>query len=212
MSQRVANCPNCGAPVRFLWSAAVQTTCEYCQSILVRHDVNLAKVGIVADLPGDASPIQIGTEGTHRNKAFVVVGRIVYEYEQGTWNEWHLVFSDGTSGWLSDAMLDYAVTYLAKPAAPLAASHHITRESVFQWDATYFVSTKTMARYRGVQGELPFEYWDKSEVLFVDLRTTDGRFGTIDYSETPPLLFLGEYVEYDDLKLKNVRLFEGWAV
>ena len=35
--------------------------------------------------------------------------------------------------------------------------------------------------------------------------------GTIDYSEMPPLLFLGEWVDYDELQLKNVRKFEGWA-
>src|SRR5258708_29388367 len=91
MSERVANCPNCGAPVKFLWSSAVQTTCEFCHSILVRTDVDLKKVGEVADLPPDASPLQIGTEGAYQNKTFVVVGRIIYEYEQGGWNEWHIV-------------------------------------------------------------------------------------------------------------------------
>jgi hypothetical protein len=47
-------------------------------------------------------------------------------------------------------------------------------------------------------------------VSFVDLRTGDARFATIDYSDDPPLLFLGEALEFDDLKLKNVREFEGW--
>src|SRR5437667_6079168 len=61
MSQQQANCPNCGAAVRFLWSGAVQTTCGYCHSILVRRDLDLEKVGIVADLPRDVSPIQIAT-------------------------------------------------------------------------------------------------------------------------------------------------------
>ena len=64
MSSPVANCPNCGAPVVFRWSSAVQTTCEFCHSILVRTDVDLQKVGEVGDLPPDASPIQIGSEGT----------------------------------------------------------------------------------------------------------------------------------------------------
>jgi hypothetical protein len=103
MSSPAANCPNCGAPVKFLWSSAVQTTCEFCHSILVRTDVDLKKVGEVADLPPDASPIQIGTEGAYQNKSFVVVGRIIYEYEQGGWNEWHIVYNDGSSGWLADA-------------------------------------------------------------------------------------------------------------
>ena len=57
----------------------MQTTCPFCHSILVRHDVDLEKVGEVADLPPDASPIQIRTEGKFNGKTFVVVGRIVYE-------------------------------------------------------------------------------------------------------------------------------------
>jgi hypothetical protein len=211
MSERVANCPNCGAPIRFLWSSAVQTTCEFCRSILVRHDVDLQKVGEVADLPLDGSPIQIGTEGMHHNKSFVVIGRIIYEYEQGSWNEWHLIFNDSTSGWLSDAQLEYAISYLTKPVVALAPVAALTMASRFEWSgATYQVSSITKAHYRGVQGELPFEYWDKSDVSFVDLRTGDARFATIDYSDDPPLLFLGEALEFDDLKLKNVREFEGW--
>ena len=57
---------------------------------------------------------------------------------------------------------------------------------------------------------MPFEYWDKTETPFADLGTMDARFATIDYSEETPLLFMGEFLEYEDLHLKNVRLFEKW--
>ena len=96
MSSPAANCPNCGAPVQFRWSSAVQTACPFCHSILVRTDVDLKKVGEVADLPPDPSPIQLVTEGTYQGKSFRSTGRIIYEYEQGGWNEWHIVFSDGS--------------------------------------------------------------------------------------------------------------------
>ena len=209
---RTANCPNCGAQIRFLWSSAVQTTCEYCRSILVRHDVDLDRVGEVADLPPDSSPIQITTEGTFDGKPFVVVGRIVYEYQKGTWNEWHLVFNDGTSGWLSDAQLEYAVSFLTAVAHPLPDIGQVQREAKFQFQNTaYEVTTITRANYKGVQGELPFEFWDKSVVPFVDLRSTDARFGTIDYSEDKPLLFLGRAVEFEELNLRNLRTFEDWT-
>ena len=33
---------------------------------------------------------------------------------------------------------------------------------------------------------------------------------TLDYSDEQPALYLGEFVEFDDLKLKNLRQFEGW--
>ncbi len=210
MSSPVANCPNCGAPVKFLWSSAVQTTCEFCHSILVRTDVDLKKVGEVADLPPDASPIQIGSEGAYQNKSFVVVGRIIYEYEQGGWNEWHIVYNDGSSGWLADAQLEYDLSWLSTP--PQALPPNADKGQKFEWQAkNYEVTSVTKAHYKGVQGELPFQYWDKTDLLFADLRTTSGDFATIDYSENPPLLFLGRAVEFDDLHLKNLREFEGWT-
>lgn len=211
MNGRTAFCPNCGAPVRFLWSSAVQTTCEFCKSILVRRDLDLEKVGVTADLPSDASPIQLLTEGVYRGKSFQVVGRIMYRYDQGAWNEWHCVFQDGSSGWLSDAQAEYAVSFLTQPPTPLPSPTEVTRGmKLILYGALFEVTTLTEAFYEGVQGELPFEYWDKSRCLFADLRTRDARFGTIDYTETPPLLFLGEWVEFEALRLKNLRQFEGW--
>ena len=212
MSAPVANCPNCGAPVQFRWSSAVQTTCEFCHSILVRTDVDLKKVGEVADLPADASPIQIGTEGVYQNKGFVVIGRILYEYEQGGWNEWHVVYNDGTNGWLADAQLEYDLSWQTQPPGPLPEHNQLPRGQQFQWNGkVYEVTSLTKAHYKGVQGELPFEYWDKADLLFADLRSIDGDFATIDYSENPPLLFLGRAAEFDDLHFKNLRLFEGWS-
>ena len=168
-------------------------------------------MGEVADLPPDSSPLQIASEGVYKNKPFVVVGRIIYEYRQGGWNEWHVIFSDGVSGWVSEAQLEYAISFLTPPPGPLPKSEMVFRQNKFQWNGTeYEVMSITQARYKGVEGELPFEFWDKEEVTFVDLRTADGRFGTIDYSGDEPLLFLGEAVEFEDLHLKNLREFEGW--
>ena len=85
-------------------------------------------------------------------------------------------------------------------------------EQHFSWDdQEYAVTTITNAHYRGVQGELPFHYWDKEDVVFVDLRTETGKFATLDYSDEKPALYLGEMVEFEDLALKNLRNFEGWS-
>lgn len=211
MTQPTANCPNCGAKITFRWSSSVQTVCEYCKSILVRTDVDLQKVGQVADLPPDSSPIQIGTEGAYSHKAFIAIGRIIYEYEQGSWNEWHLMMHDGTSGWLSDAQDEYAVSFAA-PGRKMPGPSQCRVGQHFSWDSQeYAVTTITNAHYRGVQGELPFQYWDKEDVVFVDLRSESGKFATLDYSDETPALYLGEMVEFEDLALKNLRSFEGWS-
>lgn len=216
-----AGCPACGAPVTFRFANSVQTVCEYCRSVIVRHDVDLERVGLervglervgeVAAIPDDPSPVQIGTEGVFRDKAFEVAGRITYQYDLGGWNEWHIVFSDGASGWLSDSQLEYAITFAAPNAGTLPVRGSTQPGEKFNWQGTrYEVTTTTLARYGGVEGELPFQYWDKNAVWFLDLRSSDARFATIDYSEEPPLLFLGEAVEFESLRLKNLREFEGW--
>ncbi len=202
-----ANCPQCGAPIQFSFKQAVQAVCGFCKSIVVRQGVDLVLVGKVADALIDASPIQIATEGQHAGQSFVAVGRIVYEYDGGRWNEWYLAFNDGTYGWLSDAQLEYAISFPLAVAAPAEVSRGT---QVQLGNESFMVTSITRARYVGVEGEMPFTTWDKTESTFADLRSANRRFATIDYSEQPPLVFAGLAVDYDDLKLKNVKLFEGW--
>jgi hypothetical protein len=75
----------------------------------------------------------------------------------------------------------------------------------------YEVATVTTASYKGTEGELPFAYFGKTKMLFADLRTNGRAFGTIDYGDNPPLLYLGEWVEFEELQFKNLRRFEGWG-
>lgn len=215
MTARTASCPNCGATIEFRWSGAVQTVCPYCKAVLVRRDLDLEKVGMVSDLPPTASPIQLGTEGKFEGDAFVVVGRIVYQYERGGWNEWHLLTMRGTSAWLSDAQGDLAISTPARHPGALPAAADLTVGQGFVIDDVRFrVASLTRARYAGIEGELPFESWDRSEALFADL-DTDGsggqlRFATIDYSDDIPVAYVGTYVELEQLAARNLRRFEGW--
>src|SRR5579871_1386093 len=204
MTQPAALCPNCGAPVRFLWSSSVQTTCEQCRSILVRTDVDLLRVGVVSDLPPDSSPIQIGTEGTFKARRFTVAGRIIYSYAEGSWNEWHVVLGDGSSAWLADAQSQYVFTFPVSTAQPLPGAGTLRVGDQQTWNhITLAVTTITTARYRGVQGELPFQYWGKHPALFVDLMSAGGDFATLDYSDAEPVLYMGEVVDFDSLQPRN---------
>jgi hypothetical protein len=69
-----------------------------------------------------------------------------------------------------------------------------------------------MATYKGVEGELPFPFYGKSNMLFADLRTHANDFATLDYSDrSEPMLFIGKTAPYEALQLQNVRQFEGWS-
>ena len=215
MSIRSAACPNCGATIEFRWSSAVQTVCPYCKAVLVRRDVDLEKVGMVSDLPPTSSPIQLGTEGRWQDDGFVVVGRIVYRYDRGGWNEWYLRTMRGGGAWLSDAQGDIAISTPATHVVALPAASELKVGQSYAIDDTRFrVASLTRARYAGVEGELPFTTWDRDESLFADL-DSDGsgdslRFATIDYSDAAPVAYVGTYVELDQLAPRNLRRIEGW--
>ncbi|MBI3790833.1 MAG: DUF4178 domain-containing protein [Gemmatimonadetes bacterium] len=206
-----ASCPNCGAQIDFRWAQAVQTTCAYCQSVLVRRDLDLEKVGTSAVPPLTPSPIQLGTEGRFGNTAFTVVGRLVYRWSGGGWSEWHCRCTDDTSAWLSDAQAEYVFTRQAAPERPLPRVTDMrVGERIKHHGQTFSVTSITEASYVGTEGELPFAYEAVAQVLFIDLRGDAGDFATIDGSEDPPLLFVGQPVELRQLELRNLREFEGW--
>ncbi|MEQ1692657.1 MAG: DUF4178 domain-containing protein [Gemmatimonas sp.] len=208
---RTAACPNCGAAIRFLWSQAVQTTCTYCKAVLVRRDLDLDLVGRQANFPETGSPIQIGTEGKWRGSTFQVVGRIAYSWSRGRWNEWYCRVSDGTSAWLSDAQLEYAMTVAVKPSGPLPDADAVRVGDTFIWDDhAYDVSTITQASYLGTEGELPFTSFTREQCLFVDLQNDSGQLATVDFSDHPAVLYLGEYADFDTFAFTHLREFEGW--
>ena len=135
MSAPAANCPNCGAPVTVP---------------LVERGADHLRV-----LPFDPGPHRCRLEESRRgrrpaarcladpdrnrrrlqNKSFVVIGRIIYEYEQGGWNEWHIVYNDGSSGWLSDAQLEYDLSWSSRRLrTPLPAPIKSEQGQTFQWN------------------------------------------------------------------------------
>lgn len=200
-----ASCPSCGAPVVFKSAASVFAVCEYCQSTLVRHDQALEDIGKMAALVEDRSPLQLGAEGSYQGVHFALIGRIQLKYEQGLWNEWHLLFDDMRTGWLSEAAGEYVLTFLLhqQEALPRLDDLKIGRRLVVA-SRTWTVSNVEQAECVAGQGELPFKVGAGYPVPAVDLRNGTA-FATLDYSETPPLLFVGEAVDFKALQMSRLR-------
>jgi ribosomal protein L37AE/L43A len=201
----IANCPSCGAPVRFRGAASIVAICEFCRSTLVKQGANLEDIGKMAELVEDASPLQLGSEGRYKGVHFALIGRIQYRYESGAWNEWYCLFDDQRTGWLSDAMGNYLVTFLRRPRElpPLEALE--PGRDVKLDGKAYQVANVERAQVIAGQGELPFKVGAGWEGVFVDLRGDGGAFATIDYSETPPLLFAGVQLPFESFKFQNLR-------
>ena len=205
-----ASCPSCGAPVVFKSASSILAVCDYCQSTLVRHDQALEDIGKMASLVEDRSPLQLGAEGSYKGVHFALIGRIQVKYGQGTWNEWHLLFDDMRTGWLSEAGGEYVLTFAryVEDRLPEVSELKVGQRFVLA-SQTWTVSNIENAECIAGQGELPFKVGAGYPVVAVDLRNS-ANFATLDYSETPPLFFIGEAVDFKSLKMSNLR--EGMAI
>ncbi len=210
---KTANCPSCGATITFRSAASILTVCDHCQSTLIRHDLNLENIGKMAELLPDPSPIQLGTEGTYRKSRFSVVGRIQLRYGQGIWNEWYLLFDNQRGGWLGETLGNHTVTFLIQPPEPLPAFSELRAgQSVTLKGRVFQVTNIETARCIAGEGELPIRVGPGYDAPVVDLQAPGKVFATLDYSEMPPLVFVGEQVRFDDLKLTRLRAIMpvGW--
>jgi len=208
---RQAACPSCGASVVFRGATSIVAVCGFCRSTLLRVGTKLEDIGKQAELLADPSPLQLGTEGHYRGIRFAIVGRIQYRYAAGVWNEWHCLLDDGRSAWLSDAAGNYLFTSLRPPEAlPTLAELEVGRDVRLDGE-TYQVTNVERAHVVAGAGELPFKVGSGYEAVFVDLRGAEGRFATVDFSETPPLLYTGEQLPFESFRFLNLRDEHGAA-
>lgn len=205
------HCPACAVELVFISKSSLYSVCKACGNLVLRKDLEVELVGALGQLQDDGSPIQLGTRGRFRGDGFEVVGRIQLRFPYGFWNEWHLLFGPSKAGWLGEAQGTYVVTFLTPseerlpdpPTLRPGQEISINRES-------FWVKDIQVATCVGGEGELPFRVESGYQAPVVDLGTPGRRFATIDYSEDPPLLFLGEIAEFDELEFANLRKLEGW--
>jgi hypothetical protein len=201
-----AACPNCGAPVDFRSSASAFAVCSFCKSTIVRDGDALRKIGESAELFDDHSPLQLGGSGTYQGAGFTLVGRLQYRYTEGTWNEWHALFDNGKSGWLSEDNGRYVIAFdaplstAAPPATSLKAGVSLTVEG-----QGWTVASVNAAKLLAAQGELPYAPNLTRGFVISDLRNPRGEVGTLDYSEAgAPRWSVGRSVALSELAMSGL--------
>lgn len=203
-------CPSCGALVAFRTSILLVAVCPFCRSLVQRKDLDLEKLGESAQLQPDGSPVQLGTGGTYRSALFEVVGRVQLQTPHGFWNEWYLMFADGRQGWLGEMQGAYAVSFKAEYNVPALRDLKVLAKVELK-GAVYQVLEIIDAKYLAAEGELPFRPPLGETAPSADLIGEDGKFGTIDYSDDPPSVFIGEYQDFDALQFTGLKQIEGWS-
>jgi len=114
-------------------------------------------------------------------------------------------------GWLGEAQGTYAISFLTEFSEKPPAFEELRVGQQLKLESRLFeVRDLQTAQCIGGEGELPFRVGPGYQAPVADLLGNENTFATIDYSEDSPLVFMGEYVEFDQLQLSGLREFDGW--
>lgn len=206
--QRVyrAPCPGCGAPVEFRSAQSTHAVCSFCHSTVVRSGDQLQRLGKMAEVFEDYSPLQLMAAGRLENRGFTLVGRLQYRTGSGTWTEWQALFDDGGAGQLSEDNGSYVF------ALPATVSRELPPADRFRVGATtaiggksFSVASNDQATLIAAQGELPKLPPLGEPFAAVELRSDDGEVLSIDYGGGAPQVARGRQVNLEGLQLTGLR-------
>ena len=211
MSALVANCPACGGPVEFKSGQSIVVICRYCRSAVARTDRDLKDLGKVAEIVETGSPLDVGLRGKWKDIPFELTGRAQLGHEMGgQWDEWYATFSNGWLGWLAEAQGRFYLTF----QYPIPDGVEVPQFEQLQlgqsisglpWPTPLIVAETGRATARSAKGEIPYLLTPGETYYYADLSGTNGSFGTLDYNESPPLVFLGQQVTLADLGITTTR-------
>ena len=181
--------------------------------MVVREGEVLKRIGKMAELFDDHSPLQLQTSGSWNGQGFTLVGRLQYKYGEGTWTEWHALLADGSSAWLAE---DNGAYVFSTPQPqqqrelPTAEFFRVGASTAINGKPFGVASNQPVA-LMSAQGELPHLPELGRSFALVELRSQSAEAGagaevlSIDYSHTPPEVSAGRAVRLEDLKLSGLR-------
>jgi len=221
MPNSTAACPSCGAELRFSAAVSVYIVCAYCGSMILRGDLTLEAIGRVASLPEDVSPLQIGTTLRYGDRRYTLLGRYWMAWADGVWTEWFM--HDGEKhGWLAHAQGFFSVAFEHAMLPSLAtAPWPAAGKEIIIDDTTYRVTDLKTAKCIASEGELPFAAKPQLMIAYADMLSRSASFASLEESQEPETkdqetggtrsLFVGQNVDFDDLRFANLRPLEGWT-
>lgn len=171
-------------------------------------------------MPFDVSPLQLGSTGRYEGGAFRVAGRVRWAWAQGSWNEWLVLFDDGSQGWLAEAMGDFMILRerdLGREADRLRTQieggepNAIGDLVIIDETPLTVVDIKT-ATPLASEGELPFKAAHDWSITSIDLRSTTSLCASLQRDAEGPSLYTGRTVTLRELAMSNLRVLDGWKL
>jgi len=143
--------------------------------------------------------------GRYQDQPFELTGRVQFRHEAGgVWNEWYATFPNDRWGCLAEAQGRFYFTFQCRVADPEALESFATLTLgalifTLSTSAPLTVAEKGIAHTISAEGEIPYRFVPGVEHHYANLSGPHDEFATLDYSEDPPLAFVGREANFAEL-------------
>ncbi len=176
--------------------------CEYCGSTLILKDGALDPTGRKAKLAQYPSRFAVGRKGTIKGSPFRVLGRVRYDYGDGFWDEWFLVFDDGRTAYLQEDEGEYTLFVkkrLTSAVPPWEELHAGSRFRAGEYEV--FVNEKGSATISGGEGQIGWRFLPGDTLKYID-GIGGGKVISIEYAGDEIDMSVGDSLDYDDVSVE----------
>jgi hypothetical protein len=178
-------------------------TCAYCSTVSEITDAGLDPAGKSARLAPLPTRFRVGQSGAILGRKMEVVGRVRYAYDEGSWDEWYLLFEDGEPAWLEEDEGQYALTGRVALTTALPPFDSVRPGDRFDVNGeSFYVTECCRARVAGSEGQLFYRAAPGKAVNFLDGNTA-GMIAYLEYADDGVEFGVGRPVPRDAVVLDS---------
>ncbi|MEL6346087.1 MAG: DUF4178 domain-containing protein [Myxococcota bacterium] len=189
-------CPNCGAEHTLNNPGITVIVCDRCQTTLYRRE-GVIHAGERSMVGEPRSNLHIGATGKVGNRQITLIGRVRFEGNTSTWDEWYGTDEQDRTVWVVEDEKNYALERPLGRPLPGARRDLALGATLSLGGRSYQVDEIGEAVCRGGEGQLPRDLYPGQRYRFIDLTEIDGVSQlTLEFDESSPdaEIFLGQDV------------------
>jgi len=190
------SCPNCGNIIKPAIDTCQLLICSACNSSIFYDNGNLENHGKMAALADEPSLFQLNHRYKHLDWCFTPIGRVRYDYGEGTWDEFYVLSDNGATNWVSVDEGDVAIEKLVKSNVQVQPFGELrVGDQVTLLNQRLTVTEKNTCTLVGAEGQLPFPIEPNDTYDYIDLLGPKSSSFTVEYQKDSVECFKGTWVD-----------------
>lgn len=198
-------CPNCGGPLPLSCRFVRVVTCSYCSTLNEVTSDGVQMAGTSARLTPLPTRFFVGAMGELAGERFQVLGRVRYSYDEGTWDEWYLLLSNGEPAWLEEDEGELTLSRMEPLDEVVPAFDQIrVGQQLTVQGVSFRVTERCRATVLGCEGQLFGLTRPRTPVNFIE-GSGGGRIAFLEYTPDGVEFGTGRVVPRSEISVEPAR-------